>query len=151
MGRLEQAEEPIRRALEGSRRVHGPDHPETLRGLRVMGFLLHDMGRYDEAERAHLESIERVRRALPDDDYMLGFALRAYARLLASLDRYAEAEKLQLEAYEILAAGRGADHPWTKSVVTDLVATYGALERPEQAAAWRARLTESGDGQSSTR
>ena len=62
-GKLEEAEVLSRRALEGSERVLGVDHPDTLNSVNKLGSLLQDQGKLEEAEvlfRRALEGKERV-------------------------------------------------------------------------------------------
>jgi len=47
---LEQAEPLFRRALEGSEKVLGVDHPNTLITVNSLGNLLLDQGKLEEAE-----------------------------------------------------------------------------------------------------
>jgi tetratricopeptide (TPR) repeat protein len=140
MGRPQDAREPIRRALEGNRRVRGEDHPETQKSIRDMGRLLQALGRPEDAERYHLEAIERGRRTLAEGDFVMGLALNAYGETLIALERYDEAERNLLEAYDILEAARGAGHSWTQAVVRRTVTLYDTWGRPDQAAEWKRKL-----------
>jgi len=47
-----------------------------------------------------------------------------------------------LEAHEILAAAAGAEHRQTQRAISSLVALYEAWDKPDEAAGWRAKLSD---------
>ena len=69
MGNLiyhEAAESLVRRSLEGRERTLGPEHPDTLTSLNVLGVLLRSKNDHEGAElylRKHLETLERLKGA----------------------------------------------------------------------------------------
>jgi len=92
-GRLAEAEPLYRRALEGTERVLGPDHPNTLTFLENLGYLLEPTGRVAETEPLYRRALEGRERVLGPDhpDTLLSgtnlvFALRALDQPLAALE-----------------------------------------------------------------
>ncbi|PSN58554.1 hypothetical protein BS50DRAFT_510243, partial [Corynespora cassiicola Philippines] len=49
-GQYVKAERLFRRALEGSEKVLGPEHPSTLASVSNLGSVLESQGKYEEAE-----------------------------------------------------------------------------------------------------
>jgi len=140
LDRNEDAREAIERAYEGRRRLLGEDHPHTLMSMTDVGRALHAAGDLEGAARVHREAIERSRTALPEGDWLLGRALFYQGRTLLRAGKTDEAERAFLEAYEIIRDARGPAHSWTLAPVKLLVRLYESTGRPDDAAAWRAKL-----------
>ena len=68
LGRLDQAETLLTRALELRRTALGPDHPDVGRSLVASGQLASARGRYDDAERQIREGLTMLRRRLSRND-----------------------------------------------------------------------------------
>ena len=92
-GKLVEAELCLREALEGRHRVLGDDHPDTLKSINEMGYVLLDQGELAEAERYFREALEiaeRLRtRVIGDEHNRAAYAgklrLRETAAVLSSL------------------------------------------------------------------
>jgi hypothetical protein len=61
---------------------------------------------------------------------------------LAGRTRYDEAARLLLEAVEGRRLKLGDTHPHTKESINNLIELYEALNKPEKANEWRAKLPE---------
>ena len=68
-GELDQAEEWLRLALEGSRRQAGEDHPDTLSTLSLLGSVLREARRLEEA--GYVEIRKSFQGRIPRTDYRL--------------------------------------------------------------------------------
>jgi tetratricopeptide (TPR) repeat protein len=137
-GEDEQAEAYFRKAL-GTLRAY-PDHPNTAYARKGLGQLLVDHGRAAEAEPLLREAVvvytatlgaEHIRTA--DAQMWLGLCLTARAQ-------YEQAEAALLPSLAIIEAGGEAS--MTQRAVQALADLYEAWGRPDQAAPYRARLTD---------
>ncbi len=68
--------------------------------------------------------------------------LCGHGRCLVTLRRYDEAESVLQEGYQILEVALGADHERSIKAIRSLADLYDAWAKPEQAAAWRAKVGE---------
>ncbi|WP_432012978.1 tetratricopeptide repeat protein [Streptomyces cucumeris] len=64
LGRYEEAEQAVDRALAERLRLQGPDHPQTLAALNLKARVAHGLGKLEEAIAALQEVIERRERVL---------------------------------------------------------------------------------------
>ena len=85
--------------------------------------------------------VQAAKRKFPDGRYYHLPEFRGHwGRCLTDLGRYEEAEAQLKAAYEGELAMRGPDHKDTREVVANLVYLYEVWGKPDQAAAWRAKL-----------
>ncbi len=105
------AEDYFKRALEIRTKTRGPEHPDTIETINLMGFLYQVTGRLDLAEANYKKALELRSKVLgpnhPDtvdsEVYLAGlYLLRG---------RYAEAEKLALHASKYEQKKVSARHP----------------------------------------
>lgn len=120
------ASEPlVRRGLEVSERVLGPDHPDTLQCSNNLAALLHRKGDYGDAEplyRKVLAASERIRGPEHPDTLK---SLNNLAALLHQKGDDTSAEPLYRRALEIRERVLGPDHPHTLVSLDNLA---GCLE-----------------------
>ncbi|RYO11415.1 hypothetical protein AA0111_g12809 [Alternaria arborescens] len=57
-GRLDEAEQILKWALEGFEKVLGPDHTSTLDTVNNLGILYADQGKLDEAEEMYQRALQ---------------------------------------------------------------------------------------------
>jgi eukaryotic-like serine/threonine-protein kinase len=105
LGKLDQAETLLDRALELRRTAFGPDHPDVARSLVASGQLVSARGRYDDAERQIREGLAMLRRHLPRNDSEVSRAISALGRVLENAGRYPDAIR-ELEEAVRLQTGR---------------------------------------------
>ena len=105
LGRLDQAETLLNRALELRRSTFGADHPDVGRSLVASGQLANDRGRYDDSERQIREGLAMLLRHLPRKDPEVARAFSALGRVLENAGRYPEAIR-ELEEAVRLQTGR---------------------------------------------
>jgi eukaryotic-like serine/threonine-protein kinase len=105
LGKLDQAEALLTRALELRRTAFGPDHPDVARSLVASGQLVSARGHYDDAERQIREGLAMLRRHLPRNDPEVARAMSALGRVLENAGRYPDAIR-ELEEAVRLQTGR---------------------------------------------
>jgi tetratricopeptide (TPR) repeat protein len=60
----EEAESMYRRALEGSEKALGLEHPDTLTSISNLALVLERQGKYEEAEAMHCRALSKKERTL---------------------------------------------------------------------------------------
>ena len=140
LGLYSRAQALIERALEIQRRVLGPEHPDTLRSMRILASVLEDEGHHEEAEKMKRQTLEIDRRVLgPDNDETLR-CLSSLTTTLRGKGDYAEAEKLDREAFEAQRRVLGPENRYTLLSMSNLAADltkqgrYAEAEKPEREA-----------------
>ena len=101
LGRLEQAEELLDRALQLRRGVFGQDHPEVARSLVASGQLASARGKYDLAEQQIGAGLKMLRRHRPDEDPEVARALAALGRVHENAGKYPDAIRELEEAVRL--------------------------------------------------
>jgi tetratricopeptide (TPR) repeat protein/predicted Ser/Thr protein kinase len=107
-------------ALEVRRRLLGNDHPDTIRSINSVGYLLQMQGKLDQAEPLHREALERSRRALGDDHAETQTSINNMATLLEAQGKLAEAEPFYREALECCRRINGDDHEETLTSLNNM-------------------------------
>jgi serine/threonine protein kinase/Flp pilus assembly protein TadD len=107
-GHYEDAEEPIRRAVEIRERRLG-DHPDLGHSLNTLGNVLWHQGRLDEAEVVHRGALDLRQRILPPDHTDIGQSMHNLGALRYFAGDLAEAERLWRRSAEIEEAAHGPD------------------------------------------
>jgi tetratricopeptide (TPR) repeat protein len=142
LGRYPEMEALFEGLLRRQRRTLKPQDPALLASLAPYGLALTKQGKHAEAEPVWRELLEGRRKVLPAGHWRVGEAEARLGECLARLERYSEAETLLKAAHGRLAGAAGPPAPAAvvRRAVTELVALYEAWGKPEQAAAWRAKL-----------
>jgi tetratricopeptide (TPR) repeat protein len=132
-GRLGDAEEYYRKAIEIWIGVFGHDHPKTAEALNNLGILYDQMGRHEEAGPLLREALQIREIFLPADHPAIGFSHNALGVHLMSMAEYDKAESHLRRALEIRRALHGdANADTVRSIVT-LCSVYLKTERYAQA------------------
>ena len=120
-GRYTEAEQLFGRALAGSEKQLGPDHPDTLRAVHNLATVYQSQGRYTEAEQLYGRALAGSEKQLGPDHPNTLRTVHNLAIVYGLQGRYVEAEQL----YGRALAGRekqlGPDHPDTLQTAEDLV------------------------------
>ena len=147
-GRLGEAEQLMRGALEGTEAAFGKHHPNVAACLNNLASLLQDTKRHEEAE-------SMLRKALAIDEAAFGKHSRAVAPrlnnlavLLRDTNRVEEAEPMLRRALSIGEAASGRHHPNVAIRLNNLAALLrdtnrkrgGRTDAPESAGNRRGRL-----------
>lgn len=108
LGKYDEAETSLTRALELQRDLHGPDHPETLETMQAMAQLALRRGKNENAETLLRDVLAR-RREQPDPDPMLvASAQNDLAVALQRMGKHDESEALHRAALATASTTPGA-------------------------------------------
>lgn len=135
LGLLEISVDPQQRAMMIRRRELGDDHPDTLRSIINMGYLLRRQGRLDDAEPYYREALDGFRLALGDDHPETMSAINNLGVLLRHQGKLDEAEPFYRQALEGQRRALGDDHVDTLISVSNLgslLRGQGKLDEAEQ-------------------
>lgn len=116
------------RAYEGSSRMRGTAHPDTLRQHANLATILLDGGRVEESVATSQAALTLAREHLPSPHVVIGGLLMERARGLRMQDRFDEAIEAALEGHTQLEGAIGASHPRTQAAQATLAAIYGAWD-----------------------
>jgi eukaryotic-like serine/threonine-protein kinase len=136
--------EALRREAVARRRKAGPPGSPTLaRDLAGLGRALLHLEKWSEAESV-LRDCSTIQAKAPPDDWSRFHTMSLLGGALAGQGRYDEAERLIVAGYEGLKE-RAAKIPRTappflSEAAARVVRLYEAWGKPEQAAAWKAKL-----------
>jgi tetratricopeptide (TPR) repeat protein len=133
MGRLQDAEAPLREVYERSRGSYGPSHAETIGAMTNYGTLLHKLGRFEEADPLLHAALEENRRLHGPDDRDSLIALNNLANLLKDMGRAEEAEPLLRDAVGRNRRVHGDDHSETLTALNNLGALLQETGRLDEA------------------
>ncbi|GAX58966.1 tetratricopeptide repeat protein [Streptomyces olivochromogenes] len=150
LGRLAEAEQCARTAVEAMASVHGADHPETLTAGNYHATCLFDLGRLEEAEAGH-RAVLAARLHVMGPEHPNTLSSHAdLALVLCEMGRLQEAEAQHRIALDTRIRLLGPEHPDTlssRSSFAGLLRRLGRLEEAEQehAAVLEARRRTLGD------
>ena len=133
-GRLSEAEPLYRRALKGSEKVLGPNHPETLTSMNNLALLLQDQGKLSEAEPLYRSTLETKIKVLGPDHPETLTSMNNLASLLQAQGKLSEAEPLFRSTLETQIKVLGPDHPDTlnsMACLASLLQAQGKLSEAE--------------------
>ena len=141
--RNEEARPYYERGLALAYKLYGADSYRTVVAESNLSLLLRDAGQLDEAEKHARIAVRHAAKAFGADNAYRGIMHDGLATILTRKQHYAEAEKELDTAWNILAKAKdfGAQHPRSQDVVDHYIDLYMAWNKPERAAAWRARKT----------
>jgi tetratricopeptide (TPR) repeat protein len=112
----------------------GPDHPETLAALTLLGRIAQDQGRKAEAEALLQRALAGYERAGPGHAAAMLVACRLLAAAYADRGRFDRAEALYLRSRDGLRDAVGPDHYSTLASQSGLAALYRTLGQHDKAA-----------------
>ena len=112
------------KAIEVSKRVRGPEQPETAAALNNLGFLFQKIGDYPKAEPLLQEALRIRQKVLGPDHPDTASSLNRLAVLYQDMGEYAKAEPLYQEALRIRQKVLGPEHPGTASSLNNLALLY---------------------------
>jgi tetratricopeptide (TPR) repeat protein len=123
-GKYQEAIPIAERAIEVSKRVRGPEQPETAAALNNLGFLFQRIGDYPKAEPLLQEALRIRQKVLGPEHPDTASSLNKLAVLYQDMHEYAKAEPLYQEALRIRQKVLGAEHPGTASSLNNLALLY---------------------------
>ncbi len=110
-GQWRVAEESVRKALDISRELLGPDHEDVAAMLHTLGRVYQTGLDLEAAERTLRQSMDMYARLFGDDDLKVASVMNDLAQVLRERGDLATAEQLLRRALEIGRARLNPDHP----------------------------------------
>src|ERR1700687_1112721 len=101
-GKYQEAIPIAERAVEVSKRVRGPEHPETVDALNNLGLLFQKIGDYAKAEPLYQEALRIRQKVLGSEHPYPAESLNNLAVLYQDMGEYAKAEPLLRDAHQLL-------------------------------------------------
>jgi tetratricopeptide (TPR) repeat protein len=142
-GQLDRAVSHFEQALKGFRATLGPDHPFTLTTEQLLADAYIAAGQHAKAEPVLREYLS-IRAKAKSDDWITFNARSQLGGSLLAQDRFAEAEPLILQGYEGLKDRKANIPAMRKKSLAEaaarIVRLYECWGKPDQAAAWKAKL-----------
>jgi eukaryotic-like serine/threonine-protein kinase len=104
LGKYDQADSLLQKALNQRKSLFGPDSPQVAESLVALGLLRSDQARLDAAEKLVREGLEIDKRRLPSNHPAFVKTLLAFGKILAERGSYDEALQTLNEAVKIDSA-----------------------------------------------
>ena len=118
-GKYEAAEQISRRALEGTEKVLGVEHPRTLISVNNLASVLQEQEKYETAEGLHRRNVEVGEKALGEEHPETLTCVNNLALVLQEQGKYEAAEKLYRRALEASKKMLGVEHAETLITVNN--------------------------------
>ncbi|KAJ6028611.1 Tetratricopeptide-like helical [Penicillium herquei] len=112
-GRYNEASSIFTKNLEVVEEALGPEHPDTLTGLRRLAFLFKVQDKYNESEAIYLRVLEGFKKTLGSEHIETLKSLRDLGSILERQHKYGEAENMYRRAFEGFDKAVGSEHPET--------------------------------------
>lgn len=135
-GRLDEAESPLRQAVEMRRALFGDIDLDVATALSQLSALLSERGDYAGAEALQREVISIQEQLLPKHHVERAAALNNLALLQEKQDRFDEAESNYRRALEVLSATLDSDHPDISAARNNLGLLLWRMEKYAEAEPW---------------
>jgi len=119
-GKYQASEEMGRRALKGSEKVLGVEHPDTLTSVSNLALVLQNQGKYKAAEELHRRSLEGSEKVLGAEHPDTLTSVSNLALVLQDQRKYKASEKMTRRALEGREQVLGVEHPVTLDSVYNL-------------------------------
>jgi serine/threonine-protein kinase len=119
LGKFDQADSLLRRALEQRKSLFGADSPEVAESLVALGLLRSDQAQLEQAEQLARQGLEMTKRHLPPNHPAVAKAMLALGKVEGQRGSYDEAIKVLGEAVRLQSAPGAA--------TTDLANSLSAL------------------------
>lgn len=133
LGKLQEAEPHLKRALDLRRAELGEPNERTLQSVNNLASLYHEQGRYEDAESLFQKVIRIRTDTLGEDHPQTLTAVNNIALLYESQGRYDEAEALHLRTLEARRRALGDEDPKTLSSMNNLALLYMKRGRLDEA------------------
>ncbi|HLZ62873.1 MAG TPA: tetratricopeptide repeat protein [Ktedonosporobacter sp.] len=131
-GLYTQAEPLFQHALALTKRLQGPDHPDTATVLHYLAVLYSSQNRYTEAERTYQQALAIRERVFGDEHVETAFVLNNLGQFYRSQGRYSEAEVLLQRSLGVEEKVLGPGHPHTATTLHNLGVVYRRLQQYEK-------------------
>ena len=134
-GKYEEAEAMNRRALLGSEKVLGKEHPDTLTGVSNLAGVLRHQGKYEEAEAMNRRALLGYEKVLGKEHPHTLMGVSNLAGVLRRQGKYEEAEAMNRRALLGSEKVLGKEHPDTLTSVINLAGVLRRQGKYEEAEA----------------
>jgi tetratricopeptide (TPR) repeat protein len=112
------------KAVELTKRVYGPEQPNTAQSLNNLAVLYRVMGEYAKAEPLYQEALRIRQKVLGKEHPDTATSLNNLAVLHEAMGEYAKAEPLHQQALRIRQKVLGPQHPDTANSLSNLAVVY---------------------------
>jgi tetratricopeptide (TPR) repeat protein len=129
LGLYSRAQSLLEGALQIQRRVLGPQNPDTLASISLLGWILEEQGHHAEAEKMERETLEIQRRVIGPEHPQTLSSMVNLGAILEQQGHFAEAEKLDRETLEIQRRVLGPDDRRTLRSMNNLANVFGYESR----------------------
>ncbi|KAF1952737.1 TPR-like protein [Byssothecium circinans] len=133
LGKLDEAEEMYKRALEGREKTLGPEHTSTLHTVNNLGTLYWDQDKLDEAEKMYRRALEGCKKALGPEHTWTLCTVNNLGTLYTDQGELDEAEKMFQWALEGYEKAFGPHHTSTLDTVNNFGGLYAVLGKLDEA------------------
>jgi tetratricopeptide (TPR) repeat protein len=127
-----QAEPPLARGLELSRRVLGEEHLTTLMAMNALGLLYRAQHKYAQAEPLFTKLLDLCRSVLGEDHPDTLAAMGNLGTLYQVQGKYAHAEPLLAKALALSRRVLGEEHPNTQALIANMWTQYRMQDKYTQ-------------------
>jgi serine/threonine-protein kinase len=135
------AEARINATLEIYRAASSPQYVNYATALMVQGLIYSQTGRVPEAEALLREAVRIRVENMPETHFLRATANGALGEFLTTQARFPEAESFLLASFESLKKSQAENSPRTRLALQRLTNLYEAWNKPDQAARYRALLS----------
>ncbi|KAK6356073.1 hypothetical protein TWF718_000447 [Orbilia javanica] len=139
-GKYDEAMQWYERALAGTKKVLGEDHPSTFDTVNNIALVFKNQGKYDEAMQWYERALAGTEKALGEDHPSTLITVNNIALVFFNQGKYDEA----MQWYERSLAGKkkalGEDHPSTLSTVNNIALVFFNQGKYDEAMQWYERL-----------
>ena len=125
LGKFDQADSLLRRALEQRKSLFGADSPEVADSLVALGLLRSDQARLPEAEQLIRQGLEMDKRHLPPRHPSIAKATLALGKVLGQRGSYDQAIQALEEAVQLAPGGASTDLANSLSALADTQCSAG--------------------------
>lgn len=144
-GRLDETAQILEQVLATRREALGDDSEPVARTLANTAFVYMRAGNNEASERTYREAVPRLIQHLGPDHADVGIALACLGEVLRKQSEFIESETTLTRALAVLTNASGEEAPMSQWTLKALANLYEAWEKPEQAAAYAARLSPEPD------
>ena len=141
MGRHAEVLPAAHEVVRLNRRFFGDSSVDVARSMLDVSTALNGTGAYADAESIARDAIRSLRARLGDKSAMIDASNITLANALRGQRRFAEAEALLLATFKRFSPPKPITRNWHNAAAAGLVKLYEAQQRPEEAAKYRASLT----------
>jgi tetratricopeptide (TPR) repeat protein len=131
-GKLDEAAIVHSQSLEGSEKLLGPDHPNTLTSVNNLAIVLSSQGKYAAAEEMHRRAMEGYVKILGSEHHDTLTAANNLASVIAKQDRLGEAAALYKKTLDGFEKIGGPDYHYSQNTKHNLGIVLEKIQQKNQ-------------------